>query len=52
MFIARFEGRVAGITNLKVPDNIGVFFLGEIAQITLRLEIAKRIERHDLASRK
>jgi len=44
---AGHEGRV-----LKAPDDIGVFFLGEIAQVALRVEIAKRIERHGLASRR
>jgi hypothetical protein len=37
---------------LKPPDNVGVFFLGEITQVTLQLEIAERIERHGLTSRK
>jgi hypothetical protein len=37
---------------LKAPNDSGVFFLGEIAQVTLRLEIAERIERHGLTSRR
>ena len=37
---------------LKVPDDLGVFFLGEVAQIALRFEITEWVERHCLASRR
>lgn len=37
---------------LKAPDDIGVFFLGEIAQVLVRLKITERIECHGLTSRR
>src|SRR5580692_11814458 len=37
---------------LKPPDDVEVFFVGEIAQIPARLEIAERIECHGLVSRR
>jgi len=36
----------------KPPDDFQVFFSGEISQVSTRRKIAKRIERHDLASRR
>jgi hypothetical protein len=36
----------------KTPDDAAIFFLREIAQITLRLKITERIECHGLTSRK
>jgi hypothetical protein len=36
----------------ETPNNVDVSFLFVIAQVTLRFEIAERIERHSPASRK
>ena len=41
------EGRV-----LHLPDDLRVLGSGDVAQITARLEVAKRIECHGLVSRR
>jgi hypothetical protein len=43
-------GREGGV--FKAPDYVGVFLPGDITQVPARFEIAKRIERHGLASRR
>ena len=43
-------GREGGV--FKAPDYVGVFLPGDITQVPARFEIAKRSERHDLASRR
>jgi len=43
-------GREGGV--FKAPDYVGVFLLGDITQVPARFEIAERIERHVVASRR
>ena len=36
----------------QAAERVRIFFHDEITQVTLRLKIAKQIERHDLTSRR